>query len=217
MKQASSILSVASPLIGIKKNLLAERSAKKITTSLLLLAVVSCSFFSCTKSGLKPSQPDQTLAAGGGNGGGGNGGGGNGGGGNNPVPPSAPAPTTTPTSLSISEVVTNGTWKIYSYTEKTENSTKKFDNISFTFSSNLSLTAQDGSKATTGSWYAAQAIFYYGVPAYGSNPNGFFLNLGSSLPLTLLSKNFFVSFKGLTTFTLESINPQEDTHVTFTR
>jgi hypothetical protein len=184
-----------------------KKIARLFTSRILILAIALGTLNSCTKNAQNPS-------GGGATGSGGSGGSGGGGGTTTP----SPTPTLgTPSPLPISDIVTVGSWKIGSYVEQTENSTKKFSNYTFTFLSNNTLIAKNGGTAITGTWIAAEAVFYYGIPVYGSNPNGFFITLGSDLPLSLLGKNFFVSFKGLSAFELESINPAEDTHVIFTK
>lgn len=184
-----------------------KKSLRLLTICAITLFAASFSLTGCSKTAAKSG----TVLSGGGN----NGGGGKGGG--NPVPTPIPTSTVPPTSLPLAEVITTGTWKITYCVEKNDNSTADFSTYTFTFASDGTLVAKKGSTTTIGYWRSAPAIFYYGLPVYEYTSDGFFITIGNSSPLTLISKNFSVAFKGLTTFTLGSINPVEDAHVIFTK
>ena len=53
--------------------------------------------------------------------------------------------------------------------------------------------AEDNLSQTTGFWHYQEAIFYYGIPVYGSSPYGFTMTIGAGLPLTMLNENYFIS------------------------
>jgi len=182
-----------------------KKTISLLTICVITFLAVTFALTSCTKTAAKSG----TVSSGGGNGGGGNGGGGT------PTPP--PPNNPTPTSLPLADVVTVGTWKVTSCIEKKDNTTRDFSNFTFTFLNDGTLIANDGTETTTASWRSAPAIFYYGLPVYEYTSDGFFLAIGNGLPLSLISKNFSVAFKGVSTFTLGSINPTEDAHVTFTK
>jgi hypothetical protein len=178
---------------------------------------------SCNKTEIVKDQPSvplttsnkSTAGGGGGNsgGGGGNSGGGhNGGGGGTATPPPAPIDTVT-SQLPVGEIITVGKWKVYSFVQGNDNNTLDFANYSFTFSSDGTMIADDGTSQTTGIWHYQDAIFYYGIPVYGSSPYGFTMTIGTGLPLTLLNENYFISKKTLGTLYIDSINPNENAHI----
>jgi heat shock protein HslJ len=171
---------------------------------LFVAAIVTLS--SCTKSA-------QNTSGGGATGTGGTGGGKSGGGGGTITT----SPTGTPTTLPIEDVVTSGTWKVTSFVEKNESITKQFSNYTFTFNTDGTITAKDGGNTYTGYWRSQKAIFYYGLPVTEYTSDGFVISIGDDPTLSLLTREYFISFKGLSTFSLGSINPQDDAHVTFSK
>jgi heat shock protein HslJ len=180
------------------------KSILRGSSLLFVAAIVTLS--SCTKDAQNPN-------GGGATGTGGTGGGKSGGGGGTIVP----SPTGTPTTLPVEDVVTSGTWKVTSYVEKNESFTKQFANYTFTFNTDGTLTAKDGGNSFTGYWRSQRAIFYYGLPVTEYTSDGFVISIGDNATLSLLTKEYFISFKGLSTVSLTSINPQDDAHVTFSK
>ena len=188
----------------------------------MLLAV--CLFTACQKgANLKPTTlAGSSVNTGGGTstGGGGTstGGGGKTGGGTVTPPPAPSIPIDTVTSpLPIGTLITVGTWKVTRYMEGTQDGTKDFANYTFNFDATGKITAHQGGNSFFGTWLYVQAIFYYGIPIYGSSPDGFNISFGTARPLSLLGKNLFISKKTTTNFYLDSVNPAENTHVTFTK
>jgi hypothetical protein len=184
---------------------------KKLLAPISMIILTTLTISSCSKTDLKSpvTTSSQTQT----NGSGGGGGGTAGGGGGTPVTPTAV--DTTPSPLPIEDIITVGTWKVTNYVEGVENSTSKFSKFVFTFQPDGTMIANESGNITTGSWYYHPAIFYYGIPIYGSSPDGFNISIGTTRPLILLSKNLFISKKTSTTFYLDSINPAEDAHATF--
>ncbi|AMR30514.1 hypothetical protein A0256_03295 [Mucilaginibacter sp. PAMC 26640] len=133
--------------------------------------------------------------------------------------PASPAPVTdTVTSpLPVASIVTKGKWKIALYREGTSASTSKFNGYTFVFDKSGAITVDNNGQITSGTWLFLTAIFYYGIPSYGYSPNGFKIFLGTKKPLSLLSKNLFVSKKTTTNVYMDSINPAEDTHFIFVK
>lgn len=156
-----------------------------------------------------------------GGGGGGNSGGGHNGGSNDggttttATPPLAPTDTTT-SQLPIASIITVGKWRVTSFVQGKDNNTSKFAKYAFTFNTNGTMIANDGSQ-TTGNWRYQDAVFYYGIPAYGSSNYGFTMTIGTAAPLTLLNENYFISKKTLTTVYIDSINPAENAHITLSK
>jgi hypothetical protein len=156
-------------------------------------------------------------------GGGASGGGHNGGGGGGTVTPTAPsdpslAPTDTTTSLlPVASIITTGKWKVSSFVQGNDNTTSQFSNYVFTFNSDGTMTADDNGDQTVGIWHYQEAIFYYGIPVYGSSPYGFTMTIGTNLPLISLNENYFISKKTLTTIYIDSINPNENAHITLSK
>ena len=174
---------------------------------------MACLLFSCQKSNLKPIGTGGSPLGGGGSSV-------NGSGGTKVTPPvlvGIPPTDTVTSKLPIGSLITVGTWKVTSYIEKTLQGADKFASYTFTFDSTGKITASQNGKSLSGTWVYLNAVFYYGVPVYGSSPDGFNINLGAARPLSLLSKNLFISKKTTTNFYLSSINPVEDTHITFTK
>ncbi len=179
---------------------------KTITGTMLLMA---CLLFSCQKgANLKPQTTGGlTLNSG-----------------TNPgkvtTPPVvtiAPPTDTVTSKLPIGTLISVGVWKVTSYVEGTSNATDKFASYIFTFNNAGKITANQNGNLVFGTWVYLNAVFYYGIPIYGSSPDGFNVYLGTSRPLSLLSKNLFISKKTTTNFYLDSVNPTENGHVTFTK
>lgn len=197
---------------------------------MLLVMSAGCLFFqSCQKTdALKnltsyDAGKNSSGSGGGGTGGGGtNSGGSNSGGGGTTTPttttdPSlAPADTTT-SSLPVADIITVGRWKLTSFVQGNDNLTSQFANYAFTFNSDGSMIADESGNQTIGTWHYQDAIFYYGIPVYGSSPYGFTMTIGTQLPLIELDKNYFISKKTLTTIYIDSINPNENAHITFSK
>lgn len=123
-------------------------------------------------------------------------------------------PTDTTTSqLPVGDIITVGNWKIASYVQGKDNNTSQFSNYIFTFNTDGTMSADDHGDQTVGSWHYQEAIFYYGIPVYGSSPYGFTMTIGTSVPLTLLNGNYFISKKTLTAVYIDSINPSENAHI----
>jgi hypothetical protein len=155
-------------------------------------------------------------------GGGGTSGSGHNGGGSTTTTPAptdsslAPADTTT-SPLPVADIITVGRWKITSFVQGNDNLTSQFATYAFTFNSDGSMIADESGNQTIGTWRYQDAIFYYGIPVYGSSPYGFTMTIGTQLPLIELDKNFFISKKTLTTIYIDSINPNENAHITLSR
>jgi hypothetical protein len=187
---------------------------KKTIISCTLL--IACLVFGCQKgANLKPIAPGGPVLSGGGNAGGG-------GGGSTVTTPSGSVATIPPTDtvtspLPIGSLITVGTWKVTSYLERGVDGTNKFSNYTFTFNSSGIMTANQNGQMSIGSWLYVPAVFYYGVPVYGTSPDGFDISFGTTRPLSLLGKGLFISKKTTTNFYLNSINPVEDTHIIFTK
>ncbi len=189
---------------------------KRSITAAMLLAV--CLFVSCQKGAyLKPTTTGGTTVNTGGGGGTTTSGGGKTGGGT-VTPPAPTIPIDTVSSpLPIGSLITVGTWKVTSYMEGVQNGTGDFANYTFNFDATGKITAHQGGNSFFGTWLYVNAVFYYGVPIYGSSPDGFNISFGTARPLSLLGKNLFISKKTTTNFYLDSVNPAENTHVIFTK
>ncbi|MBC7507833.1 MAG: hypothetical protein H7320_03650 [Ferruginibacter sp.] len=131
--------------------------------------------------------------------------------------PTTPVTDTVTSSLPVASIVTQGKWKVASYREGTTVSTSKFDGYTFVFDKSGAIIVDNSGQTTTGTWLYLTASFYYGVPSYGYSPYGFNILLGTKKPLSLLSKNLFISKKTTTNLYVDSVNPAEDTHVTFVK
>ncbi|MFL5742919.1 MAG: hypothetical protein ACJ75B_22055 [Flavisolibacter sp.] len=193
----------------------------------LLMSAGSLALQSCEKTGIindaHPGTSDSTFATGlssKSTGGGGTSGGGHNGGGGVTVTPSSPslAPTDTTTSLlPVGDIITTGQWKLTSFVQGNDNLASQFASYIFTFNTDGSMVADDNGSQTTGLWHYQDAVFYYGIPIYGSSPYGFTMTIGTSLPLTSLNENYFISKKTLTTIYIDSINPNENAHITLSK
>lgn len=131
-------------------------------------------------------------------------------------PSLAPADTTT-SQLPVADIITVGRWKVTSFVQGNDNLTSQFANYAFSFNSDGSMIADESGNQTIGYWHYQDAIFYYGIPVYGSSPYGFTMTIGTSLPLISLNENYFISKKTLTTIYIDSINPNENAHITLSK
>lgn len=194
---------------------------KIITPALFLLMSAGClSLQSCQKNeSLKDLSttvaPGKNSSGGGGDSGSGHNGKG-GGGSIAPAPPVIPGDTTS-SSLPVQEIITLGKWKVIYFVQGHDDLGSDFDNYVFTFNSDGSMIADDHGNQTTGSWRYQEAVFYYGIPVYGSSPYGFTMSIGSEFPLMHLNENYFVSKKTLTTIYIDSVNPNENAHLIFSK
>jgi hypothetical protein len=177
---------------------------------------------SCQKTDTLNNPLPSTLGAtnkGGTGGGGGNTGGGgsnSGGGGGSTFTPPPPTDSTT-SLLPVADIITVGNWKVTYYVQGKDNLTTQFANYIFTFNSDGSMIADDNGNQAIGTWHYQDAVFYYGIPVYGSSPYGFTMNIGYQLPLINLDKNYFISKKTLTTVYIDSVNPNENAHAVFSK
>ncbi len=83
-------------------------------------------------------------------------------------------------SSSLNAILTNGTWYVSVYQEKTEDKSSKFDGFSFQFNADGSLTINDAKAGSSeiGTWAYTPAVTYYGstskaamtISASNSNP-----------------------------------------------
>ena len=205
-----------------------------MTPALLLIVSAGCILLeSChktevlkapTQSSYEPAKNSSGSGGGGTSSGGGTSGGGgtnSGGGGGTTTttvtdPSLAPADTTT-SQLPVADIITVGRWKISSFIQGKDNGTGQFASYVFTFNSDGSMIADDGVSQTFGTWHYQDAVFYYGIPIYGSSPYGFTMTIGTTLPLISLNENYFISKKTLTTVSIDSINPNENAHITLSK
>jgi hypothetical protein len=160
---------------------------------------------------------NKNASGGGGTSGSGHNGGSSGGGTTTTVDPSLAPMDTTTTQLPVADIITVGRWKVTSFVQGNDNTTTQFANYVFTFNSDGTMVADESGNQTIGYWHYQEAIFYYGLPVYGSSPYGFTMTIGSSLPLTSLNENYFISKKTLTTIYIDSINPNENAHITLSK
>jgi hypothetical protein len=190
------------------------------------LALQSCQKTDTLKD-LSPSAQTSSNKTSSGGGGGTSGGGGTGGsggtksgggsGGTTVTDPSL-APTDTATSqLPVADIITVGKWKITSFVQGNDNTTSQFANFIFTFNGDGTMIADDQTSLVTGFWHYQDAVFYYGIPVYGSSPYGFTMTIGTDLPLISLNENYFISKKTLTNIYIDSINPNENAHITLSK
>jgi hypothetical protein len=198
---------------------------KLASTLFVLMAAGSLTFQSCQKTeilkDLSPTASNKNTSGGGTNGGGDSGSGHNGGSGGGGIITTidsslAPGDTTT-SQLPVADIITVGRWKVTSFVQGKDNNTSQFANYIFTFNSDGNMIADDNGNQTIGYWHYQEAIFYYGIPVYGHSPYGFTMTIGTSLPLTSLNENYFISKKTLTTINIDSINPNENAHVTLSK
>jgi hypothetical protein len=124
------------------------------------------------------------------------------------------APTATTDSTTVA--VTNGTWRISSFTQKLEDNTSKYSDMVFTFKADKTVTVTiKGTNSSSGSWsYAPPAAGYYGGPPSIAS---FTLSMGTSRPLDRLNKTWKVIEKTDTSLKLDNVEPLEEEHVVFTK
>lgn len=188
---------------------------KKIfTPALLLIMSAGClALQSCHKTETLKDLASYDAGKNSSGGGGASGGGHNGGGSTN-TQPTAPTPTDTTTSLlPVADIITVGKWKVTYFVQGNDNLVSEFASYVFTFNSDGTMVADDKGNQTIGIWHYQDAIFYYGIPIYGSSPYGFTMSIGTQLPLISLNENYFISKKTLTTIYIDSINPNENAHL----
>lgn len=193
-----------------------KSNMKNKFTFVLFLTMIagSLALQSCQKT--ENFKSSGSLSGGGTSGGGHNGGSGGGGTITTTDPSLAPADTTT-SQLPVGNIITAGRWKVTSFVQNKDNTTSQFANYIFTFNSDGTMIADENGNQTIGYWHYQEAVFYYGIPVYGSSPYGFTMNIGSSLPLISLNENYFISKKTLTTIYIDSINPNENAHITLSK
>jgi hypothetical protein len=126
--------------------------------------------------------------------------------------------TTTPatTTDSTAIAVTNGTWKISSFTQKLEDNTSKYADMVFTFKADKTVIVSiKGTNSSSGSWsYAPPTAGYYGGPPSIAS---FTLSMGTSRPLDRLNKAWKVIEKSDVSLKLDNVEPLEEEHVIFTK
>lgn len=120
-------------------------------------------------------------------------------------------PDTTTAALTAS--LTSGSWVVSSLTQKTEDKTSKFSGFVFIFSANGTVIAKKDASEISGNWQYTPAVTYYG----SSSKSAIALNLGTSVPLNLLTKKWnFISGTN-TVLQIESPEVLEDEHLQFTK
>jgi hypothetical protein len=123
-----------------------------------------------------------------------------------------PATTTDSTAIAI----TNGTWKISSFTQKLEDNTSKYAGMVFKFNADKTVTVTvKGINSSSGSWsYAPPTSGYYGGPPSIAS---FTLSMGVSRPLDRLNRAWKVIEKSDVSVKLDNVEPLEDEHVIFSK
>jgi hypothetical protein len=170
-----------------------------------------------TVDGTTNSAVAKGSSGGGGTSGSGHNGGSSGGGTITTTDPSLAPTDTTTSQLPVADIITVGRWKVTSFVQGKDNNTSQFATYIFTFNPDGNMIADDNGNQTIGYWHYQEAVFYYGLPVYGSSPYGFTMTIGSSLPLISLNENYFISKKTLTTIYIDSINPNENAHITLSK
>jgi RNA binding exosome subunit len=120
------------------------------------------------------------------------------------------ASTSNNNSNSIAGVISEGTWTISSYTQRTEDKSAMFTGINFIFSSDGKLSAS-GTKIANGTWVYSPASTGY----YGNTLATFSINLGTTSPFDKLSKAWNIGEQNNTVLRLDNPETTEDEHVTF--
>jgi hypothetical protein len=118
--------------------------------------------------------------------------------------------TTTSTELTSANLVKNitvGTWTVSSFMELTEDKSKNFAKITFTFTSDGKVTVNDNGKTFNGTWSNGGTV-YYGQPI-GLKEREVSFSLGSSTPYDKLSKSWIISGIKSNSLTFDSANPTE--------
>ena len=124
---------------------------------------------------------------------------------------------TTSPNVNPGNTIVSGTWKIGSYTQRTEDKTAQFEGYSFTFSTGGLLTAVKAGNATSVTWsYQPSIVGYYGNTATNAS---FTINLGTASPLSRLTRTWNVDTTKITSSSIRLINPevQDDEQITFSK
>jgi hypothetical protein len=123
------------------------------------------------------------------------------------------APGSGVTAASLTATLTAGRWVLSSFTQKTEDKTSKFTDITFMFAAGGTVTATKNGVETQGSWQYTPAVTYYG----STSKAAMVLNMGATKPFDLLSKTWnFISATN-TTVKVDSPEILEDEHVQFSK
>ena len=123
--------------------------------------------------------------------------------------------TVTPTATVPDELI--GTpWTVSSLLEGTEDKTKMFVGIQFSFTSDSKVVASDSKKSlSSGSWSNGSQT-YYGNPV-GGNPNDLSISLGTATPFNRISKSWTVVNHSSTLMKLDSKDTSDHAHVVLSR
>jgi hypothetical protein len=119
-------------------------------------------------------------------------------------------PTASSTELTAANLIKNitvGTWTVSSFMELTEDKSKNFAKITFTFTSDGKVTVNDNGKSFNGVWTNSGTI-YYGQPVALKEREVSF-SLGSSTPYDKLSRSWIISDIKSNSLSFESANPSE--------
>lgn len=111
-------------------------------------------------------------------------------------------------------VVTQGTWRITSFTQKTEDKTSDFAGVSFTFSNDGTLTAS-GTKTATGTWVSAPPVT--GYYSNDSSLGTLSISIATGSPFNRLTETWHIVERSNTTVKLDHREAAEDEHVTFSK
>jgi hypothetical protein len=118
------------------------------------------------------------------------------------------ASSTELTSANLVKNSTVGTWTVSSFMELTEDKSKNFAKITFTFTSDGKVTINDNGKSSSGTWSNGGTV-YYGQPV-GLKEREVSFGLGSSTPYDKLSKSWSISSIKSNSLTFDSANPSEE-------
>jgi hypothetical protein len=119
------------------------------------------------------------------------------------------------TSSNLIKNITVGTWTVSSFTELTEDKSKNFAKITFTFTSDGKVTINDNGKSSSGSWSNGGTV-YYGQPV-GLKEREVSFSLGSSTPYDKISKSWIVSSIKSNSISFDSANPAEGRSLSFNK
>ena len=111
------------------------------------------------------------------------------------------------TSANLIKNITVGTWTLSSFTELTEDKSKNFAKITFTFTSDGKVSVNDNGKSFNGSWSNGGTV-YYGQPI-GLKEREVSFSLGSTTPFDKLSKSWIISDIKSNSLSFNSANPSE--------
>jgi hypothetical protein len=112
------------------------------------------------------------------------------------------------TSANLVKNITVGTWSVSSFLELTEDKSKVFSKITFTFTSDGKVTVNDNGKSFSGTWSNGGTV-YYGQPI-GLKEREVSFSLGASTPYDRMSKSWIVSGIKSNSITFDSANPAEN-------